>query len=322
MKKSFYQKTWFKNLILIGIPAIISVIGVLIGLLSSDNLNVVEIVFSCCAFCAFCVLIAFMIYYSKQDDIVEKNINELTEDNRKMKILLEHFKTQDKANMHTINTLSSFAELWSKNINAFADEVQKSGMVSGKNWDKASLYNLVCEKCRDTIEMYVGDTDHTKISVGFIEYLKKSNQEEWVRFCAHSNPESTRPRVFDKLEKLSECKYRYAQLMRNKNSDIEVAINNEEILQLFNRSSPETDLRKYTQYIAIPVFCSKKKMLGVFQIITKYNYIIINDKAGLRHFAESNLIPFSNLIVLIDKISKGLYARPQKSDESDGEQNG
>ncbi len=310
MTKPFYQRTWFKNLIIIGIPAIISVIGVLNGLFPSDTSNNRVVIIAIGSLVLFGVLVAFMIYYSKQDDATALAINELKDKNKKMKILLDHFEVQAKANMHTINAFSSFAELWAKNINTFANEVQKTGKVSGKHWDKSSLYDLVCEKCRDTIETYVGYGDHTKVSVGFIEYIQDS-KGEWVWFCAHSNPESTRPRVFDKCEKLSDCNYRYAQLMRNKNSEIEVASNNEEVLQLFNRSSPETDLTKYTQYIAIPVFCSRKKMLGIFQVITKHGYKIIDDKEGLREFAESSLIPFSNLMVLIDKINKGLYAKPE-----------
>ena len=310
MKKAFYEKTWFKNLIVIGIPAIISVIGMLISIIGNNTIKIAFIIFS---IFSFFVLVAFMIHYSKQDDIMEEKLQGLEKDNQDLKIIVNHLELENKSNMQTINTISSFTEIWARNINAFANDVQRTGSALVKYWDRVLLYNSVCEKCRDSIEAYVGCADHTKISVGFIEYSVSDDKEEWVAFIAHSNPESTRPRAFDKKEKLTESIYHYAQLMRDKNSDIEVASNNEEILRIFKPVSTGTDLSKYTQYIAIPVFCSKKKMLGVFQIVTKYGYVIVEDKVGLKTFAESNLIPFSNLIVLIDKIGKGLYAKPIKS---------
>lgn len=42
-----------------------------------------------------------------------------------------------------------------------------------------------------------------------------------------------------------------------------------DIFLLFYRKTPETNLSKYSQYIAIPVICSRNKYLGVLQITTK-----------------------------------------------------
>lgn len=309
MRNSFYQKTWFKNIIIIGIPAIISVAGGVIGIVANNVLKASLVVFIIFALIA---LIAFMIYYSKQDDLLDEKIRNLEKDNVDMKIIVDHLDLQNKANMQTINTISGFTEMWAKNINAFANDIERNGMALQSHWDIVNLYDSVCKKCRDMIEAYVGNDDHTKISVGFVEYSKKEGGEEYINLIAHSNPESTRPRSSKNEEKLSESVYYYAELIREKNSDIVVAINNEEILRIFKRVSKDTDLSKYCQYIAIPVFCSKGKIMGVFQVVTKYDYVIIDDKIGLRSFAESNIIPFSNLIVLINKINKGLYAKPMK----------
>ena len=45
MRKSFYQKTWFKNIIIIGIPAIISVAGGVIGIIANSVLKASLVVF-------------------------------------------------------------------------------------------------------------------------------------------------------------------------------------------------------------------------------------------------------------------------------------
>lgn len=89
-------------------------------------------------------------------------------------------------------------------------------------------------------------------------------------------------------------------------TDIEVAVNTEEILRIFRAVSIGNNLEKYTQYIAIPVYC-KNILLGVFQIVTKYDYYIEQEKSALIEFATKNVIPYSNAIALIDSIYKGLY---------------
>ena len=48
-------------------------------------------------------------------------------------------------------------------------------------------------------------------------------------------------------------------------------------------------------------------LLGVFQIVTKYDYYIEQERSALIEFATKNVIPYSNAIALIDSIYKGLY---------------
>lgn len=51
-------------------------------------------------------------------------------------------------------------------------------------------------------------------------------------------------------------------------------------------------------------------MLGVLQIVTKHDYIIENNKITLEKFVNENVIPYSNLVILVEKIYNGLYATP------------
>jgi hypothetical protein len=296
-------------LILIGIPTVISVVGIIISVVPNNLARNSLIIFS---FFALVALIIFITYYSRIEDDKELEIERIKKENQELKAVNEHLKLQNKSHMLMINTVSCFTEIWSKNINSFANDVKRKGTALEKYWDKRTLYDSICEKCRDTIEAYVGNDDSTRISVGFIEYTM-DGKEEWISFIAHSNPESTKPSAYGKKEKLSECNYHYAQLIKDRYSDVEVACNNEEVLRIFNSINGNSDLSKYTQYIAIPVFCSQKKMLGILQIVTRKGYVIIENKDLLKTYAESNLMIYANLIVLIDKIGKGLYAKPMES---------
>ena len=180
--------------------------------------------------------------------------------------------------------------------------------------DKVGIFNSICSDCRDFVMNYVGERDTSRVSVGFIQYNCEEDIEKVV-FLAHSSSDSSKPEKYGIEESLSDCKYHYAALIKDKATDIEVAKNNEEVRRLFRDVNPGSSLTKYTQYIAIPVYCSKRKMLGVFQIVTKHGYIIENTDENLKRFAECNLVPFSELIVLVDKIHKGLYVKPNRGNE-------
>lgn len=308
MRTKFYQQLWFKNTILISVPSIISLIGVFISFVP----NTIKIVFSCISIFSMICLIIAVILFAGTDDKIDKELERTKKENDNLKIISYHLKNIVKSNSYCINSFSAFSEAWSKNINAFAHEVNTKGKVQDKFWDKTKLFDEVCIQCRNMIKLYCDCDDNTKISVGYICYRKDENNEEWVSMIAHSNPESTRPHSYGDEVKLYDCDYHYADLIKENFSDIEIAVNNDEILRIFNKVSKTTDLSKYTQYIAIPVYCSNKKLLGVFQIVTKYDYVIEDNPVTLRKFAEENIIPFSNMILLIDKISKGLYTKPNE----------
>lgn len=65
MKEHFYQKTWFKNTILILIPSAISVIGVIISIVTS---LIAKIIFIFATIILMIILIVFVIYFSNFEE--------------------------------------------------------------------------------------------------------------------------------------------------------------------------------------------------------------------------------------------------------------
>lgn len=309
MKKHFYHKLWFKNTILITIPAIIAFLSLIISLSSNDVLNAIFV--ATCFFLTICFIFAVVIF-SNQDEKINQEYEKLANEKIELANILAHMENNYKTSIYTISTFSSLAEKWAKNINSFATNVKNNGTVSDKAWNKIKLMDSICSHCKKMIEQYCNNYDDSKISVGFISYRKDDNNEEWVHMVAHSNPNSSRPNSCKEECKLSECLYHYGDLIKDKITDIEVARNNEEILRIFHNVSRGNQLDKYTQYIAIPVYCTSNRLLGIFQVVTKYNYYIEIEKIDLIRFATSNIIPYANLIVLIDKIYKGLYVSPSR----------
>ena len=307
MRERFYQKTWFKNTVLILIPTAVSVIGVFTSITSDI---VIKIILTSITVILMITLVAFVIYYGNQEDKVYNELQEKDETIVNLTNILAHMENDYKTVTYEISSLSELAEKWATVINSFANNVKLNGCISDKAWDKVKQIDAICLYCRDMIKQYCNLNDNSGISVCFVEYSVDENNVEWVHMIAHSNPISLRPSACKERVKLSDCKYHYAELIRDKLSDIEIAISNDEILRIFKKVSFSTDLSKYSQYIAIPLYCKSGKLLGIFQIVTKHNYIIESDKVKLEQFITKNIIPLCNLVVLADKINKGLYITP------------
>lgn len=312
MKQKFYQKTWFKNTILITIPTIISTIGVIISLNNNIPKNVKTALMILIVLLMFILLFA-VIFFSGQDDKIYGEYEKLNKEIEKIKVVTAHFENEYKTSCSIITTFSMLFEDWSKNIYNFATQVLEKKSISDIAWDKIKYYDTVCLQCKNMILSYCNIIDISKISVGLILCSEDENGEKYIEMVSHSDPQSVRPSAYKHKERLIDSKYHYAQLIKEEYSGIEAVVNNDEILRTLNKTNIHTDLSKYTQYIAIPIYCTNNKLLGIFQVDTKYNCIIEQDRSELIEFANKKIIPFTNLIVLIDKINKGLYILPDKA---------
>lgn len=309
MRKHFYQKTWFKNTIFISISTIISVIGIITSLLNNIIVTAVSI-------CVVCILLFIQIYsvikYGNEDDKIYNQLEDLVKKNNSLTTILAHMENDYKTVTSEVLAFSEMSEKWAGLINSFANNIKENGSVSDKAWNKAKITDTICLYTKNVVQQYCNKFDNANVSVGYVSYDIDQNGDEWVYMISHSSPISIRPNACKERVKLSECSYHYADLIREKLSDIEIAMSNEEVLRIFKKVSISSDLNKYTQYIAIPLYCKSGKLLGIFQIVTKNGYIIENDRLKMQQFVTDTIIPFSNLIILVDKIYKGLYVSPTK----------
>lgn len=320
-KQKLYERTWFKNTILITIPTIISVLGIFVSLFPEASKQIKDTLVAIIIL-LIGVLIVFVLFFSNNEDKMYNDYIKVSEDNAKLVGIIGILENQLKTSVYTITTFSQIFEKWSQNINIFADNIEKKNKVSNRAWNREKYFDNICLQCKNMIKQYCDNQDDSKVLVGFVICRENERGEKTVHMIAHSDPVSTRPSACKMEQTLSECSYHYGELVRDEYEDIEVAVTNEEVQRLFHRVSKHTELSKYSQYIAIPVYSTKSKMLGVFQIVTKYNYIIERDAIKLREFAMERIIPYANMVVLVEMISKGLYTNSGvlRLEESYGEE--
>ena len=296
-----------KNLFLMGPPVLISSIGIFISLTPSATIRTGGII---TVIILTIVAIAAIIYYNNEDNKTEAHYKKLEYDYQSLIEIMAHMDNQTKTSAFTVAAFSKLSEDWASTINSFAYNVQNNGCVSNKAWNKDKIIDSICVHCRDMIQQYCGKKDNSKISVNVVTLTTDEKGEQYVQMTSHSSPMSMRPRACKKKEHLKDSLYYYARLIEDQFSDLDIAVNNEEILQRFEKISRTTDLSKYTQYIAVPLYCKGDHMLGVLQVVTKHDYIIEDNKITLEEFATENIIPYSNLVILVEKIYNGLYATP------------
>lgn len=312
MREHFYQRLWFKNVMLILIPTLVSVIGALISIVT-DPVWKTSLVFV--IIILVMALIVFMIYSSNFEENIYDELQKVKDENMSLTNILAHMENDYKTATSEIAAFSDLTEKWSITINSFANNIKKNGAISDKAWNKTKIIDTICVYTKKIIQSYCSNPDNANISVSCISYIKKDDGEEWVHMFSHSSPIQVRPNACKNETKLSDCEYHYGDLIRERFTDLDIALNNEEVLRIFKSVSKTSDLSKYTQYIAIPLYCKSGNLLGVFQIVTKYDYVIETDKQKMIQFINDMIIPFSNLIVLTDKIYKGLYINPQEIHE-------
>lgn len=310
------NKPVIKNLILIGIPTIISGIGII---MTSDALTKYKDIFVFVTIGLLITFIVFVIYYARLDKkeydeyvILKNKNNDLQNEINDLMSTITSIKNLLDTNSSIVTSFISIIEPWTSNINKIANDIKNRGKANEKDWDYDKICTDICIACRNMINQFIQVKDNTNVSVGFIKYYS-DNGNECVKMIAHSSPQTAKPDIFDVQELLSECNYQYARLIKSKTRSILALENNEKIRQCFYRKHDGTNLSKYTQYIAVPILCSKNKILGVLQVTTKHGCTIMGTEVDLEKFGETYITPFVELLVLVEKIQKGIFIKPDTS---------
>lgn len=297
------NKPLVKNSLLIGIPTIISAIGIIMALNILKKYSNIFIIITL----LFLIIFLFsLFYYSKQEKSNQDEIDEL-------KSAILTMKKVMGISAKTIGSIVKLLESWNIDINKIANDILKYGSANEKDWNRDKIYNDICVCCRDSISEFTKLEEKTDISVSLIKYYHR-DQKEYIKMVAHSSPQTAKPDIYDKEMLLSECRYYFGKLIKDKNRNIIALENNIKIQQYFYRPKPETNLGKYNQYIAIPIICSKNKILGILQVTAKYNYSIMDTEIELLKFSETHLTPFVELLILTEKIEKGIFAKPNNEE--------
>lgn len=318
MENKSLKWSW-KNIILSGLPIIIAILSIFCGILYGRAKEWFGVCITVTLILGISNIVA-VFYYEKKELATKNKEAELKQEIEKLKKTTDEEKQNSEKVYRSIQRKSeilgyivaTFKETingYTVNINNISNDIIDRGVAEKRDWNVAQLCDTVCKSCCELVKKIA--EEENSISVGYISAYNK-NGTQYINMIAHSD--ITKPNVYKMEQLLEDCNYYYASIIKTSNPQIRAFATKEEILKHFRARNCDTDLSKYSQYIALPVMCDANKIIGVLQIVVKNDLKIRNTEKELIGLAEAYITPYVSLLVLINKLDKGLFAIPNRKE--------
>jgi len=195
----------------------------------------------------------------------------------------------------------------SSEINECMHDYLADGKINTKIWNyKTACYGL----CATIYEFVIKLTKNENVEVSYVK-LNENNSGE-IQLYAYRNQSNQSPTLLNKTRNFlnTEAVMYYDMKMFQRNrAETKVLYGSENINIHFFRTSEdlEKNLKKYKEYVAIPVFCNNQKMVGLLQIACLEDCSLAENEAILKEVANKFFVPYANLFLLLHKMNKALH---------------
>ncbi|MEI3418830.1 MAG: hypothetical protein V8Q86_09990 [Blautia sp.] len=188
-----------------------------------------------------------------------------------------------------INDRKANLELWSFNEACF--------------WVCRNVYDLLCK---------LGTGKDFEVIYDRLDESEKPETKIYAN--AYANKDSKRPSLYGKKRSIQNDIYRDAELFRLNQSDVDVIVGSEKIDEFFehvSKAKRNKNKKKYNQYIAIPIFCNDKKMVGLFEIVCLNKTYLGETEEEIREIVSKYFMTYAFFVLVLHKLEKALIAKPQ-----------
>ena len=226
--------------------------------------------------------------------------------------IVQEWKKRAKAYEELAASIISICKKNSTDINKCVHTAQTVGKIDLKLWSFGSACQALCSIIYNCVCAFAGGKNYA------VEYVKRAENEKQsisgVVLNAFANQNMQHPQIYNICRPLEnagmEC-YHDIELFNENNSDINTLADKEEIDAVFGYSSKEKRMankEKYSQYIAIPVFCdgTTMKMIGLLEITSLYGSTLGINKEELKEIANKYFVPYAYMFLLLHKMEKAL----------------
>lgn len=293
--KDFLNKPFVKSLILGVLTLYIGGVCSALGTwdFDTDKTIYVKIVLLILGGILYIVALA---YYS----VYEININKVA----------QLYKTQNEAFEDLMSGIMSSCKYCANGANDIIHAIVNSGEADLKLWNFDKACQWVCDNVYDLL-CKLGEG--REFEVIYDRLVEDKKPEEFIYTNAYANKNKRKPSVYMKKRRFGDDDYHDSDLFRDGDSELEVVIGTDEIDKIFAHRSKEKrnkNKSKYSQYIAIPVFCNDEKMIGLFEIVCLNKTKIGDTKEEIEEIVSRYFIPYSFLLLVLHKLEKALLAKP------------
>ena len=206
-------------------------------------------------------------------------------------------------------SMKAIMDITAKNINALSHQIKEEQIVTKEIWSFRQTCTIICRESYNVLKTMFGDHNFE------VSYIDISRTSKLLRFTLNSyeNWDKEKPSIYEKeiclsTKKLNkkniDQKYCFEKIISN-GANEPVCYSNEELIKhnFFFKDSTARDNCKYKQYIAIPVFCESKKIIGLMQIVS-FDPDVMGDENSLNYLARILFKPLAYLSLLTHKTEK------------------
>lgn len=243
--------------------------------------------------------VIFLAYYS----VYEFNANKI----------VRLYKMQNEAFEDLMSGIMSSCRYSANGANEVIHSIVNSSKADLKIWNFDKSCQWICD---NVYALLCKIGDGREFEVVYDRLVEGHKPEEFVYTNAFANKDKHRPSIYGIKRKISEDDYHDIELFKNNQADMEVVIGTDEIDKIFGHRSKEKRNRnksKYSQYIAIPIFCNDEKMIGLFEIICMNKTKLGSSKEEIQEIVSKYFVPYSFLLLVLHKLEKALIAKPSES---------
>lgn len=293
--KDFFNKTFIKSFILGGLTLYIGGVCSALGIWDFENDKAMPMKIFMLITGVVLYIIA-LAYYS----VYEINMNKV----------LRLYKVQNEAFEDLMSGVMSSCKYCANGANEIIHAIINNGEADLKLWNFDKACQWVCDNVYDLL-CKLGDG--REFEVIYDRLVEDRRPEEFIYTNAYANKNKRKPSVYLQKRKFVDDDYHDSELFREGDSDLEVVIGTDEIDKIFGHRSKEKrnkNKSKYSQYIAIPVFCNDEKMVGLFEIVCLNKTKLGDTKDEIEEIVSRYFIPYSFLLLVMHKLEKALLAKP------------
>ena len=220
-------------------------------------------------------------------------------------------KRRNQAYEEIMTGLISVCKQSAADISIIVHNITTNGQIDLNIWSFDKAINWVCREIYNLLCVLHGNSKD--FAVGYVR-LKEDDKPKTIYLSAYANENMQKPTIYGRPRCYGdEHSYYDAELFRRNQADIEILMGHEKIDECFaysNKSSKRKNKFKYNQYIAIPVFCSDSKMIGLLEIVCLNETILSETEKEMEEIAKKYFCPYAYFILLLHKLEKALVAVP------------
>lgn len=213
-----------------------------------------------------------------------------------------------------VNIITVSAENTSE-VNTCIHKVNETHTIDPNIWNFEKMCRGLCSLIYRSLCELGGSMQYGVSYVALDEKTPKENPS--IKMVAFANKNMHKPSVLGKSRKVPcgeevEKSYYDAALFHSEKADNVIKWGAKEVEEVFRYSTPEEQEKhkgKYQLYIAVPVICDNRKMVGLLQIAGMDNsFLGCLTKQELEEITDKLLVPYANIFLLFHKMEKALLA--------------